>query len=101
MDRPIPFIDLSRYEEGLLEELLPRIEKLLVHNQFVGGPECERFEKRLAQYCGSRFALGCANGTDALQLALRALDIGPGDTVLMPDLNFWAAFEAVVNVGAN
>lgn len=68
--------------------------------QFIGGPEVTALEKSLERELGVAHAISCANGTDAIQLALRALDIGPGDRVLVPDLTFWATFEAVVNVGA-
>ncbi len=69
--------------------------------QFVGGAEVERLEQRLAAGAGVGHAVSCANGTDALQLALRALGVGRGDMVLVPDVTFWATFEAVVNVGAD
>lgn len=69
--------------------------------QFIGGEEVSRLEARLQQQLGVGFAVSCANGTDALQLALRALGVGRGDTVLVPNVTFWATFEAVVNVGAD
>lgn len=68
--------------------------------QFVGGSEVADLELRLQSYLGVAHAVTCANGTDALQLALRAVDVGEGDVVLVPNLTFWATFEAVVNVGA-
>lgn len=68
--------------------------------QFVGGSEVADLELRLQSYLGVAHAVTCANGTDALQLALRAADVGAGDVVLVPNLTFWATFEAVVNVGA-
>lgn len=68
---------------------------------FVGGEEVSILERRLAESVGVGFAVSCANGTDALQLALRALDVGRGDVVLVPNVTFWATFEAVVNVGAD
>ncbi len=68
--------------------------------QFIGGSEVADLELRLQSYLGVEHAVTCANGTDALQLALRAIDVGEGDVVLVPNLTFWATFEAVVNVGA-
>lgn len=68
--------------------------------QFIGGSEVADLELRLQSYLGIAHAVSCANGTDALQLALRAIDVGEGDVVLVPNLTFWATFEAVVNVGA-
>lgn len=69
--------------------------------QFIGGEEIAKLETRLQSLLGVGFAVSCANGTDALQLALRALGVGRGDTVLVPNVTFWATFEAVVNVGAD
>ncbi len=68
--------------------------------QFIGGEEVTRLESNLQQVIGGAHAVSCANGTDAIQLALRALGVGPGDVVLVPNVTFWATFEAVVNVGA-
>jgi dTDP-4-amino-4,6-dideoxygalactose transaminase len=97
---PVPFIDLSRYEAGFQEGFLAGVKTLVEKTQFVGGPQIEICEKALAAHEGVAHAVGCANGTDALQIALRAAGVGPGDTVLIPDMTFWATFEAVVNVGA-
>jgi len=69
--------------------------------QFIGGEEVCRLEERLQERLGVRFAVSCANGTDALQLALRAMGVGRGDAVLVPNVTFWATFEAVINVGAD
>lgn len=96
----VPFIDLSRYEEGFVEALAEKHHQLTVDTEFVGGPEVQKFEQGIKKFTESAHAVSCANGTDAIQLILRALDVGPDDKVLVCDLNFWAAFEAVVNVGA-
>ena len=95
----IPFIDLKRFEPDFLDRWIEKIRELSVNTRFMGGPEIEQLEKSLAQDCGVSHAIGCANGTDALQLALRAAGVGPGDVVLLPDFTFWATFEAIVNVG--
>lgn len=68
--------------------------------QFIGGNEVTTLEQRLQDYCSVNHAISCANGTDAIQLALRAVGVGAGDVVLVPNVTFWATFEAVVNVGA-
>lgn len=96
----VPFIDITRFEDGFLAEWESKVAAMSKAAQFVGGPEVANLEERLARTVGATHAVGCANGTDAIQLALRALDVGPGDTVLVPDATFWATFEAVVNVGA-
>ncbi len=97
---PVPFIDLKRLEPGFLERWAEKCAELTETTQFVGGPEVTRLEERLRERTGAKAVVGCANGTDALQLALRAAGVGPGDEVLVPDATFWATFEAPVNVGA-
>ncbi|EQA43884.1 DegT/DnrJ/EryC1/StrS aminotransferase family protein [Leptospira broomii serovar Hurstbridge str. 5399] len=97
----VPFIDIKRFEPGLLDSWEEKVKTLSKNASFIGGDEVSTLEKNLAAATGTKFSVACANGTDALQLALRALGVGKGDTVLIPDSTFWATFEAVVNVGAN
>jgi UDP-2-acetamido-2-deoxy-ribo-hexuluronate aminotransferase len=97
---PVPFIDLGRFEEGFLEAWSERAQDVSRHTRFVGGPDVRHLEQRLSTLCGCPGVVGCANGTDALQLALRAVGVTQGDLVVIPDATFWATFEAVVNVGA-
>ena len=96
----VPFIDILRYEKNFLETVTERTAALLKNGHFVGGPVIAEFETALKEYADTQFALGCANGTDAIQLALRAAGVEKNDKVLIPDMTFWATFEAVVNVGA-
>ncbi len=96
----VPFIDLKRFEIDLAEQFSQKVKELTENTQFIAGKEVEELEKKLIEDNQIRFAITCANGTDAIQLALRACNIGPGDIVLVPDLTFWATFEAVINVGA-
>lgn len=96
----VPFIDLARHEEGFLSKWGDKVAQMTAGTQFMGGPEVKSLEDRLSAYCQTRFAIPCANGTDAIQLALRAMGVGKDDVVLVPDATFWATFEAVVNVGA-
>ena len=96
----VPFITLNRFENGFKENFLSQVETLFDQTQFIGGPQVENLENTLAQKTGAKHVIGCANGTDAIQLALRAVDVKRGDVVLVPDMTFWATFEAVVNVGA-
>jgi len=97
----VPFIDLKRFEEGFLERWEERVRDITLNTRFVGGPDVAALEARLAEQAGvAGGVVGCANGTDAIQLALRASGVGEGDIVLIPDATFWATFEAVVNVGA-
>lgn len=96
----VPFIDLQRFEDGFLDRWAERCREISENTRFVGGPDVARLEERLARRWQVPGVVACANGTDALQLALRALGVGEGDVVLIPDATFWATFEAVVNVGA-
>jgi dTDP-4-amino-4,6-dideoxygalactose transaminase len=96
----VPFIDLRRFEPDFLDRWAEKSSHISRNTMFIAGPEAAEVELRLAEQSGAAEVVGCANGTDALQLALRAAGVGPGDTVLIPDNTFWATFEAVVNVGA-
>src|SRR5690606_7691500 len=69
-------------------------------SRFVGGPAVESFEEAWAEYCGTQYAIGVGNGTDALHLALRAIGVGPGDEVVVPANTFVATVEAIVLAGA-
>lgn len=97
----VPFITLNRFENGFKETFLSEVTNLFDKTQFIGGPQVEKLEQTLATKTGAKHVVGCANGTDAIQLALRAVDIKRDDVVLIPDMTFWATFEAVVNVGAS
>lgn len=97
----VPFIDIKRFEPGFLEKWESKVSEMSKNAQFIGGSEVSTLETRLAKYTETQYAISCANGTDALQLALRAMGVGRGDKVLLPDSTFWATFECVVNVGAD
>ena len=96
----VNFIDILRYENNFYETVTAKTAELLKNGHFVGGPVVGQFEIAIRDYTGSSFALGCANGTDAIQVALRAAGVEKNDKVLLPDMTFWATFESVVNVGA-
>ncbi|WP_151177696.1 DegT/DnrJ/EryC1/StrS family aminotransferase [Hypericibacter terrae] len=98
--RPIPFIDLQAQRARLGRRVEERIERVLAHGAFIMGPEVGELERRLAAFAGVRHCITCANGTDGLQMALRARDIGPDDAVIVPAFTFVAAAEAVSLVGA-
>ncbi len=97
----VPFIDIKRFEAGFLEEWNEKVKTLSQNAQFIGGSENADLEKTLSEWTGLTHTIACANGTDAIQLALRAVGVGRGDKVLLPDSTFWATFESVVNVGAD
>jgi UDP-2-acetamido-2-deoxy-ribo-hexuluronate aminotransferase len=96
----VPFIDILRYENGFYETVTAKAAELIKNGHFVGGPVVGQFEAAIRDYTKTAFALGCANGTDAIQVALRAAGVEKNDRVLLPDMTFWATFESVVNVGA-
>src|SRR5579885_3696685 len=96
----IPFIDLAAQRRRLGAAIDEAVARVLGHCQFMLGPEVGAFERELAAFCGARHAIGCANGTDALVLALRAKGVGPGDAVFCPAFTFCATAEVAALVGA-
>jgi dTDP-4-amino-4,6-dideoxygalactose transaminase len=96
----IPAADLAAQHRTLRAELLDAFRKVLDSSAFVHGAEVEAFEREFAAFCEVPHAVGVANGTDALALALRALHIGAGDAVAVPAFTFAATVEAVHHVGA-
>jgi dTDP-4-amino-4,6-dideoxygalactose transaminase len=96
----IPYRDLRVKDPVLKSELLESIDKVLSHGRILMGPELIRFEEEVAHYCGRRYCIGVNSGTDALYLALRALDIGPGDEVITTSLSWIATTNAIVLTGA-
>jgi dTDP-4-amino-4,6-dideoxygalactose transaminase len=94
------FIDLKRQFEYLRPAIEARINGVLEHGRFILGPEVQELEQALATYCNVSHVIGVANGTDALQLALMAADIGPGDAVFTSAFSFFASAEVISLVGA-
>jgi dTDP-4-amino-4,6-dideoxygalactose transaminase len=97
---PIPFIDVGAQRRRLGSAIDDAIARVTAHCQFIQGPEVAAFESQLAAFCGARYAVGCASGTDALLLVLMARGIGPGDAVICPAFTFCATAEVVVLTGA-
>jgi len=96
----IPFIDLKTQYRRVAAEVENGIQAVLQSGAYINGPEVARLEERLAGYCGTRYAVGCASGTDALMMALMALGVGPGDAVFCPPFTFMATAEVVALLGA-
>ena len=94
------FIDLAAQQRRISEKLTANIAKVLAHGQYINGPEVRELEETLAAYVGARHAVGCASGTDALLMALMALEIGPGDAVFTTPFTFIATAEVISLVGA-
>lgn len=94
------FIDLAAQQSRIKPKLDARIQAVLSHGNYIMGPEVRELESGLAQFCGAPHALSCANGTDALQLALMALGVVPGDAVFCPTFTFASTAEVVPPFGA-
>ena len=100
MSPPVPFMDLAAMTREIRGAIDQGWERLLQTSRFIGGEAVDEFEQAWASYCGAGHAVGVANGTDALQLTLLALGIGPGDEVIVPANTFVASAEGVVLAGA-
>lgn len=96
----IPFIDLQAQRKRLGASLDRAIAEAVEGGQWIMGPQVRALEEQLADYCGVKHAIACANGTDALLIILRAWGIGPGDAVFVPGFTFAASAEVVALVGA-
>jgi dTDP-4-amino-4,6-dideoxygalactose transaminase len=96
----IPLVDLDLQHREIADEVRSGFDRVLGAKSFVLGPEVERFEQAYADYCGVRHCVGVGNGTDAVELALRACGVGAGDEVIAPANTFVATAEAVLRAGA-
>jgi dTDP-3-amino-3,4,6-trideoxy-alpha-D-glucose transaminase len=96
----VPLFDTSTVLEELREELRAAIARVLDSERYILGPEVQAFEQEFATYCGADHAIGVANGTEAITIALRAMGVGPGDEVLVPSFTFYASVEAIAPTGA-
>ena len=96
----IPFIDLKSQRARISDNIDAAIARVLAHGRFILGPEVTEFENTLAEFENAAAVIGCANGTDAIVLSLRALDVGPGDSVFCPSYTYTATAEAIVLAGA-
>jgi dTDP-4-amino-4,6-dideoxygalactose transaminase len=93
-------LDFSREFSHIREEVLAAITAVCESQRFILGPEVASFEAAAAEACGTAYGIGCASGTDALWLALAALEIGPGDTVITTPFSFFASVSAILRAGA-
>jgi len=96
----VPFIDLRAQYQSLKAEIGPAIERVLESAAFILGEEVRTFERRFAAFTGSAHCINCANGSDALEMALQALGIGPGDEVLVPAHTWLTTATAATRLGA-
>lgn len=100
MTHHVPFLDLAAQSAEIADEVLPIWKAQLGSAGFIGGAEVAAFEREYAEYIGVQHVVGVSNGTDALELALRSVDVGAGEEVIMPANTFIATAEAVSRIGA-
>lgn len=96
----IQFIDLAAQQAFIKRQIDENIAKVLAHGKYILGPEVSELEERLCEYTGAKYCITCANGTDALQIALMAIGVGPGDEVITPAFSYIATAEATALLGA-
>lgn len=96
----IEFIDLKAQQARIKEKIDAGIKSVLLHGQYILGPEVHDLEEKLAAYVGAKYCITCANGTDALQIVQMAFGIGPGDEVITPGFTYIATAETVAVLGA-
>jgi dTDP-4-amino-4,6-dideoxygalactose transaminase len=96
----VPLLDIKEQNQKLRFEIDSAIGKVLDSNGFILGAEVQALEQELARYCRTKFAVGCASGTDALLLALMALDVSAGDEVITTPYSFFATVSAITRLGA-
>jgi len=96
----IPFLDLKAQQARIAQELRRRLDAVLEHCQFILGPEVAELESALAAFCGARHCVAVSSGTDAIQIALMAEGIGPGDAVFLPAFTYTATAEVPLVLGA-
>ncbi|HEV7936604.1 MAG TPA: DegT/DnrJ/EryC1/StrS family aminotransferase [Solirubrobacteraceae bacterium] len=96
----VPLFDTSSALDPLRQELREAVDRVLDSERYILGPEVQAFEQEFAAYCGAGYAVGVANGTEAITIALRAMGVGPGDEVLVPSFTFYASVEAIAPTGA-
>ncbi|MBI5119556.1 MAG: DegT/DnrJ/EryC1/StrS family aminotransferase [Rhodospirillales bacterium] len=97
---PVPFVDLKLHHSTLKQEILDAVSRILDSGTFILGPEVEGFEQDFATYLGVKHVVAVNSGTSALELALRAIGIGPGDEVITTTMTFVATVTAIVATGA-
>src|SRR4051812_36461123 len=96
----IPFLDLKAHHDPMRAEVMAAINEVVDQNAFAGGPFVNRFEEQYAKFCGAKYCVAVANGTDAIWLALLAKGIGAGDEVISVPMTFMATAEAISYAGA-
>jgi dTDP-4-amino-4,6-dideoxygalactose transaminase len=100
MTNKVPLVDIAAQQREIIDEIRPQVDRILTTGAFIGGKDVATFEDAFARLIGVRHAIGVANGTDALEIALRAAGVKIGDEVVLPANTFIATAEAVDRMGA-
>ncbi len=98
---PVPLLDVNRGNRAVREALIEAVTEVIDSGKFLHGPQVSELEQRVASVCNSNHAIGCASGSDALLLALMALELEPGDEVIVPSFTFFATASCVDRLGLN
>ena len=98
--KPVAFLDLKAQQRRIAVDLRRRLDAVLEHCQFILGPEVRELEAALATFCGAKHCVGVSSGTDALQIAMMAENIGRGDAVFLPAFTYTATAEVPLILGA-
>ena len=93
------FLDIYNQDKNIIKFILKDIKKVIKNTNFILGNEVNFFEKNFAKYCNSRYALGCGNGTDALYLAIKSLDLPKGSEVILPAMTYCSTLFSVIEAG--
>jgi dTDP-4-amino-4,6-dideoxygalactose transaminase len=96
----IPFVDLKSQYRNIKTEIDAAVQQVITETAFIGGKYADKFEEEFAAYIGSKYCIACANGTDSLEILLKAFGIGPDDEVIVPSHTWISTAEAVSNIGA-
>ena len=100
VSKTVPLLDLNAQHRSIREEVLAEVTRVIDSQKFILGDDVKRLEQAIAPYCGAKFAVGCASGSEALFLALLALDLHPGDEVVTTPYTFFATVGAICRAGA-
>src|SRR5687767_5821715 len=96
----VPLLDLKIQNNALRPRIEAALARVLDTNGFILGTEVASLQEELAEYCGTKYAIACASGSDAILIALMALDVGPGDEVITTPYSFFATVSSITRLGA-